>query len=271
MAKIRELLKSEINLLQNFPPENWNLDLPFFVSFHFDYSYFYPIVAEEEDQIVGFGNGILNDKTGWLGNILVPSEFRRRGIGHEITKHLIEYFKSKGCKSQILIASDMGKNIYSRLGFRESSTYEFLKINSDLPKYPENKNIRRINDNDFDLLKEFDEEITGEKRFSFIKRYFPTGWLYQQKKSNNIQGVFLPDLGSGLIFANFPEIGLELIKFKLNLGKIRTVIPSENETALNFLKSQGFEISTKAPRMVLGYEVNWKPENVYNRATGYCG
>lgn len=271
MYKIRPLLKSEIYLLQNFPPESWNLDLPVFVSYHFDYQYFYPIVAEEEDRIVGFGNGILNGSTGWLGNILVPAEFRRKGIGYEITKHLIEYFKRKGCRSQILIASEMGKNIYSRLGFKESSTYLFLKLNMELPEYQKNQYIRRINYNDFDLLKKFDEEISGEQRFHLIKRYFPTGWIYKKEKSNKFQGVFLPDLGGGLIFAKNSEAGLDLIKLKLSLGKFRTVIPSENEVALNFLKSQGFEINSTAPRMVLGKDVKWQPKYIYNRAAGYCG
>jgi GNAT superfamily N-acetyltransferase len=271
VLKIRELLKSDIHLLQNFPPESWNLDLPAFVSFHFGYSYFYPVAAEEDSKIVGFGNGILNGSTGWLGNILVPSGFRRRGIGNEITRHLVEYFHSRGCKSQILIASEMGKNIYSRLGFRESSTYQFLRKSSDLTDYTKDENIRRINDNDFDLLKKFDEEISGEKRFNLIKRYFQTGWIYRLNRGNDIQGVLLPDLGGGLIFAKIPEAGLELTKFKLSLGKYRSVIPAENETALNFLKSRGFEIYSTAPRMVLGSDVNWQPKYVYNRAAGYCG
>ncbi|MFZ0454414.1 MAG: GNAT family N-acetyltransferase [Ignavibacteriaceae bacterium] len=271
MLKIRPLLKSEIHLLQNFPPESWNLDLPLFISFHFHYPYFYPVIAEDDNKIVGFGNGILNGSTGWLGNILVPSEFRRRGIGNEITKHLIEYFHIKGCTTQILIASEMGKNIYGRLGFKESSTYQFLRVSSDLQDYPKSENIRRINNNDFDLLQKFDEKISGEKRFQLIKRYFSTGWVYHQKKANDFQGIFLPELGGGLIFAKNPEAGLELIKLKINLGKFRTVIPSENEIALNFLKSQGFEIYTSAPRMVLGNDVNWQPKYVYNRAAGYCG
>ena len=271
MYKIRPLLKSEIHLLKNFPPESWNLDLPVLISFHFDFPYFYPVVAEENNKIVGFGNGILNGAAGWLGNILVPSEFRRRGTGSEITRHLVEYFHSKGCTSQILIASEMGINIYSRLGFKESSTYQFLRKGSDIPAYPKNEDIRRINDNDVDLLKKFDEEISGEKRFNLIKRFFPTGWIYQQKKTKDIQGVFLPDLGGGLIFAKNSEAGLELIKFKLQMGKFRTVIPIENETALNFLKSLGFEIYSTAPRMVLGSDVNWQPKHIYNRAAGYCG
>ena len=270
MHKIRQLQKSEIKLLQNFPPESWNLDLPLFISYHFNYPYFYPVVAEENSKIVGFGNGILNGSTGWLGNILVPSEFRRKGIGSEITEHLIKFFHSKGCTSQVLIASEMGKNIYTRFGFKESSVYQFLRKNSDLPDYVKNENIRRINDYDSDILKKFDEEISGENRYHLIKRYFSTGWIYQQS-AEAIQGVLLPDLGGGLIFAKNPEAGLELIKFKLNLGKFRTVIPAENETALNFVKSQGFELYSTAPRMVLGNEVNWKPEYVYNRAAGYCG
>ncbi|MEJ2615762.1 MAG: GNAT family N-acetyltransferase [Ignavibacteriaceae bacterium] len=271
MYKIRPLLKSEINLLKNFPPESWNLDLPVFISFHFDYPYFYPVVAEENNKIIGFGNGILNGSTGWLGNILVPSEFRRRGIGNEITGHLVEYFHNKGCTSQLLIASEMGKNIYARLGFKESSSYQFLRKGSYLPDYSKNENIRRINDNDFDLLKKFDEEISGEKRIGLIRRFFATGWIYQQKNANDIQGVLLPDLGGGLIFAKNPEAGLELIKLKLDLGKFRSVIPTDNETALNFLKSLGFEIYSTAPRMVLGVDVNWQPKYVYNRAAGYCG
>ncbi len=269
MFKIRPLLKSEINLLQNFPPESWSIDLPAFISFHFDHSYFYPIVAEKEGEIVGFGNGILNGTTGWLGNILVPPEYRRQGIGREITTHLIEYLKSKGCRNQILIASEMGKNIYNRLGFQVTSNYQFLKFNSDLPVFKKDENIKRINDNDFSLLKKFDEEISGEKRFHLIKRYFPTGWIYQ--KGISIQGVFLPDLGGGLIFAKNPKAGLELIKLKLSLGINRAVIPFENETAINSLKDIGFETYSTAPRMVLGIDTNWQPKYVFNRAAGYCG
>ncbi len=271
MIKIRQLLKSEINLLKNFPPEDWNMDLPDLISFHFGYSYFYPIVAEQNNKIVGFGNGILNESVGWLGNILVPPEYRRRGIGHEITKHLVNYFNSKGCTCQLLIASEMGKNIYKKIGFEVSSEYHFFKVESNFRIYERDINIKKIKEDDSLLLKKFDEEITGEKRFEFIKRFLPTGWIYKKEKSNNIEGVYLPDLGSGLIFAKIPEAGLELLKFKLSLGKTRTIIPSENKTALDFLKTKGCQPYSTAPRMVLGKEVSWQPKYIFNRAAGYCG
>ena len=135
MIKIRQLLKHEINLLRDFPPKDWNMDLPKFISSQFGYSYFYPIAAVEDNRIVGFGNGILNGKTGWLGNIIVIPGFRRRGIGNEITMHLVEYFKKKGCTNQMLVASEMGKNIYSKIGFKVSSEYHFFKKESESHKY----------------------------------------------------------------------------------------------------------------------------------------
>jgi GNAT superfamily N-acetyltransferase len=264
------LLKLEINLLQNFPPENWTLDLPRFISFHFGYPYFYPIAAEEDNKIVGFGNCIINDKTGWLGNILVPPEYRGKGIGNALTKHLVEYFKSKGCSHQLLIASEMGKNIYNKIGFEVSSTYLFFDVNPELPHYQKPPNIEKISNNDFSFLKNYDEKITGEKRYHFIKRFFPSGWIYKNRH-DKIEGVLLPELGSGLIFSKNPEVGLELLKFKLSLGKNRVVIPSENQIAIDFMKNNGFEPFTSAPRMVLGNDVKWQPENIYNRAAGYCG
>ena len=174
VLKIRQLRQSEISLLEDFPPADWNMDLPGFVSFHFGYPYFYPIVAETENKIVGFGNGILNDKVGWVGNIIVLSEYRKKGIGYELTNHLVEYFKHKGCTKQLLIASEMGKNIYAKIGFKESSTYQFFKVGIAFPNYQKAVEIREVNENDFILLKKLDKEASGEERFHLIERFFST-------------------------------------------------------------------------------------------------
>jgi GNAT superfamily N-acetyltransferase len=271
MLKIRQLLKSEIGLLQNFPPKEWNLDLPEFVSFHFGYPYFLPIVTEIENKIAGFGNGILNGKAGWIGNIIVLPEYRNRGIGYELTNFLVEYFKSKGCKQQLLIASDMGKNIYTKIGFKISSTYQFFKVGTMFPNYPKVSRIRKIKEGDFTSLKKLDKEATGEERFHLIERFFSTGWVYSHEESGEIRGIYLPDLGSGLVIAKDPEAGLELLKFRLSQGKTNAVLPSENEAAINLLKHEGYQPYQTLPRMVLGDEVKWKPEYIFNRASGYCG
>jgi GNAT superfamily N-acetyltransferase len=271
VLKVRPLLKSEIGLLQDFPPKEWTIDLPAFMSLHFGYPYFFPIAAEIENKVVGCGNGILNGNVGWIGNIIVLPEYRNRGIGYELTKFLVEYFRDKGCTTQLLIASDMGRNIYTKLGFKITSTYQFFKAGTMFSDYRKAVGIRKIKESDFSSLRKLDKKATGEERFHLIVRFFSTGWVYTYKESNEIRGIYLPDLGGGLVIAMDDEAGLELLKFRLSQGKTNAVIPIENEAALNLLKSEGHQPYQILPRMVLGDEVKWKPKFIFNRASGYCG
>lgn len=269
MIEIRNVLSSEINLLQNFPPEDWNLDLSKFISFHFGFDYFYPIAAELENKIAGFGNGILNANTGWVGNIIVLPEYRRQGIGFELTVRLVDYFKTKGCSSQLLVASEMGKNIYSRIGFRTAANYNVYKTDEAAVFYPDSSGIRPAERKDYLYIKKLDSEITGEKRSGFIERFFSTAFIYETNKF--IEGFYLPDLGAGFIAAENPDAGLELLKFKLSRNSLNIVVPAGNKTANKFLKDSGFQLLRVMPRMVLGENVPWKPELIFSRGAGYCG
>jgi len=270
MLRIRQILDSEIYQLQNFPPEDWNLDLPRLFSFHFGHSYFYPIVAEVENKIIGCGIAILHGNVGWLGTIIVLPEYRRQGTGKEITSHLIEYCKAKGCKTQLLIASEMGEPVYKKLGFTTSAAYVVYKRESIVP-IQRISNAREIRQDDAKYIKELDREITGEERFPFLERFLSTGWVYGPEKSDHITGVYLPDFGNGLIHAKNSEAGLALMKVRLNQGKTTAVVPSLNTIAREYLLSEGFQELRTAPRMVLGNDVQWHPIMLYNRAAGYSG
>jgi ribosomal protein S18 acetylase RimI-like enzyme len=270
MLKIREILESEIPQLQNFPPEDWNLDLPRLFSFHFGHSYFYPAIAELNSKIVGCGIGIMHAPISWLGTIIVLPEYRRQGIGKKVTTNLIDYCRSKGCTSHLLTASEMGESVYRKLGFEINSTYVFYKRESIVPTQ-HISNVREMREEDFLIIKELDREVTGEDRFQFIKRFFSTGCIYAPDTFARISGFFLPDFGGGLIIARNSAAGLELMKVRLNRGKTTAVVPATNTIAREFLTSEGFQEYRTSPRMILGNKVNWQPAMMYNRATGYCG
>ena len=270
MLRVRQIVESEIPQLQNFPPEDWNLDLPRLFAFHFGYPYFYPAVAEVDNKIIGCGIAIVHGTISWLGTIIVLPEYRRRGIGKEITSHLIEYCKSKGCKTQILVASEMGEPVYRKLGFTTSATYIFYKRESIAP-IQRISNVREVRQEDVKYIKELDKEITREERFTFLERFLSTGYVYNPEKSDSITGVYLPDYGTGLIIAKDSTAGLTLMKLRFNQGKTKIVIPSSNMIAQEYLLSERFQEYRRAPRMVLGEDVNWNPAMVYNRGTGYCG
>jgi len=270
LLKIRHLVQSEIPQLQSFPPEDWNLDLPRLLSFHFGYPYFYPAAAEVDKKIIGCGIAIVHGTISWLGTIIVLPEYRRRGIGKEITSHLIEYCKGKGCTTQLLTASEMGESVYRTLGFKTSAEYVFYRTESIVP-IQRISYVREVRQEDEKYIKELDREITGEERFTFLERFFSTGCVYNTETSGHITGVYLPDFGSGLIIAKNSEAGLALMKVRLNRGKKTAVLPSTNVAACEYVLSEGFQEYRTAPRMVLGNEVQWHPTMLYNRATGYCG
>jgi GNAT superfamily N-acetyltransferase len=246
------------------------LDLPRLFTFHFGHPYFYPIVAEVGNKIIGCGIVIIHGNVSWLGTIIVLPEYRRQGAGKEITSHLIEYCKGKGCKTQLLIASEMGESVYRKLGFTTSATYVIYKRESIVP-IQHISNVREVRQEDAKYIKELDREITGEERFTFLERFLSTGWVYVPERSACVSGVYLQDFGSGLIITKDSEAGLALMKLRFNRGKTTAVVPSLNTIAREYLLSEGFQEYRTAPRMVLGQDVNWNPAMLYNRATGYCG
>jgi GNAT superfamily N-acetyltransferase len=270
VLKIRQIEQSEIPRLQNFPPEDWNLDLPRLFTFHFGQPYFFPIVAEVENKIIGCGIAILHGNISWLGTIIVLPEYRRQGIGKEITSHLIQYGKDRGCTTQLLTASEMGEPVYRKLGFLTSATYVFYKQESVAP-IQRFSHVREVRQEDVQYIKELDREITREERFTFLERFLSTGWVYVPEGSDCISGVYLPDFGGGLIIAKDSGAGCTLMKLRFNRGKTTAVVPSLNIVAQEYLLLEGFQEYRRAPRMVLGEDVNWNPTMVYNRATGYCG
>jgi GNAT superfamily N-acetyltransferase len=274
MLRIRQLLEPEIHQLKNFSPEDWHLDLPRLISFHFGHSYFYPVAAELDNKIVGCGICMIHGSIGWLGTIIVLPEYRKQGIGQNITRTLIEYCRSKGCTSQLLIASEMGEPIYRRLGFEIDASYVFYRRDSIVP-IRHISSVRELKQEDFLSIKKLDREMTGEDRFQIIERFLSTGWIYATDTSidvkGSIAGFYLPDLGGGLIIARTTDAGLELMKLRINRGKTTAVVPQTNTVAREFLTSEGFREFRTSPRMILGKTVQWQPAMMYNRATGYCG
>jgi GNAT superfamily N-acetyltransferase len=268
--KIRPVKSFELPLLKDFAPPEWNTNIAQRFTLYFGQPFFYPIVAERAGEIVGCANGLLNGAAGWLGNIIVLPEYRGQGIGSDLTTHLIEYFRYHGCISLVLIATKLGEPVYSKLGFKVSSTYTFLRSEKILPSTP-TPHIHKAQPVNFDAMQKLDQEITGERRTAFLERFLAGGWIFQAGTHEPISGFFLPGLENGPILARDAIAGLGLLQFKLGSGYPSVVVPSSNQPALDLLLGSGFHIENTAARMTLGEELDWKPEGVFSRGGGFCG
>ena len=239
MIIVRQIVKSEIDQLQDFPPDDWNLDLPRLFSYHFGQSYFYPAVAEADGKIIGCGIGIIHGAVSWLGTIIVLPEFRRQGIGKKITVNLIDYCRSKGCTTHLLTASEMGEPLYRTLGFITDATYVFYKKESSGPAR-DISSVRELREEDVPSVRVLDRAVSGEDRIQLIDRFVSSGWVYTTKAG--LKGLYLPDFGGGLIIARTADAGIELMKLRLNRGKTTAVVPEANSLARQYLLSKDFMI-----------------------------
>jgi GNAT superfamily N-acetyltransferase len=266
---IRPLSFDEIPRLDGFAPPDWSTDLSVTFGFHFGQPYFCPIAAELEGELVGCANGILNGRAGWLGNIIVLPEYRGHGIGTALTQYLVDYFIAKGCVTQILIATSMGEPIYRKFGFRRVAEYIFLN-SRDNPSVLPVEGTRLCRSDDYDKIFRIDFSITAEDRRSFLNRFLDSGYVHESSK-DEVDGFFLPELSQGAILAENNEAGLGLLSQKLRRGCNKIVIPEQNQSAVTYLTRTGYQEVGRAPRMLLGVDLNWQPACIYSRGSGYSG
>jgi GNAT superfamily N-acetyltransferase len=65
----------------------------------------------------GWVTTVAHERSGWLGNLLVPPAFRGWGYGARLFDHALEVLDEQGCRSVWLTASEQGRPIYERRGF----------------------------------------------------------------------------------------------------------------------------------------------------------
>jgi len=77
-----------------------------------------------EEQPVVAGAGIRSGTTIGIYNIATVPDARRRGFGAAMTQRIIDDGSADGCDVAVLQASEDGKPIYERLGFRTVVEYD---------------------------------------------------------------------------------------------------------------------------------------------------
>lgn len=265
--KIRRLKYDEIGLLKDFSPPDWHFDLVNFMKMHFDEPYFIPLIADISNNVAGVGNGIITGETGWIGNIIVKEEFRRKGIATAITREVISKMREMKCRSFLLIATQEGFPLYRKLGFRNVANYCFFQT-KNIHSQAIHPCIRPFMNSDFHSLLQFDFEATGEKREFLLRKVVDGGSVFHDEV---VKGFYLPGFGQGYIVAKSVEAGSELLSFKMRKASGTLVVPEQNFDAIGYLEKSGFHEKSIAPRMLLGEEMVWNPAMIWSRAAGYCG
>ena len=77
-----------------------------------------PLVAEDGDgRQLGSAVATVNGPVAWIGTIWVVPDRRREGIGERLTEAVLDVAGDAGCRTSVLVATDVGRPLYEKLGF----------------------------------------------------------------------------------------------------------------------------------------------------------
>ena len=91
-------------------------------------SYF--IVTKYNDRIIGCGAVVPYHSLAWIAWMAVDPDIQGKGVGNEIMKNLMDYTKDSGFETLRLDATNIGRKLYSKFGFRDEYRVLWYEITS---------------------------------------------------------------------------------------------------------------------------------------------
>lgn len=266
--KFATVTYNDLNEIGYLQPEGWP-DIAVDFKFYVDSQFCIPIKTVLGTRIVGIGAAILLGDSAWIAHIIVEKESRNKGIGSTIVEELLNRLKAYSMKTCMLIATEMGKSIYEKAGFRVVSEYAYFRREKPWSDRIISDQVRPYEKAFSSDIMELDRNISGEDRSKLLRDHLKGSKIYIRNK--NLAGIYVPDLGEGSIIADTISAGTELMKIKYAVID-KAVLPAENHAGISFLEQNGFiRTPVQGTRMVYGEEVRWKPDRIFSRIGGNLG
>lgn len=130
------------------------------------------LIAEIDGRPVGMVTSTRYVDAGWIGNLIVPPENRRCGIGYRLTSSALERLTAAGIRTVRLEADPPGIGIYRRLGFRdelESLRFRLEKAPASVGIGPADSAIEPLTEAVLPTVADFDRPRFGDDRARMLK------------------------------------------------------------------------------------------------------
>lgn len=236
-----------------------------------------PYVAVAGDRIVGTGVASAHGITGWVGVIFVAADVRGGGLGRRITRTVIDELEARGCRSQILIASPLGRPIYERDGFLPLGQQIRFTIDGMPPDGGPDAGIRPFEAGDLEDLLALDRYATGEDREAVLRSIVSPATTFVALDPANIVRAYLaraPWRGGALI-ALEPDDALALLEIRRHStgisGMAGAGVLASNSVGRERLRAAGWLEERGGVRMIRGEPLDWHPDAIWGQLNGALG
>lgn len=232
------------------------------------------VVAEADGEIVGTGVTAVHGPVAWIGTIWVRRAARGRGLGAALTKAVMDAADQAGCATQVLVATEVGRPLYERLGFRVQTWYRTMERRG--VDAPPPREVRAFAPDDLPAMIDLDRLATGEDRSAALAAFAGPATARVLAGNDGVRGfVIRAPWGGGATVAGSINDAMTLLDARLTAaGPQRTVrcgIVLENEAGGRALETDGWTEAWRAPRLVRGRALEWDPSMLwgqFNHAMG---
>ena len=246
-----------------------------------------PFVAEADGEIVGTGVATVNGPVGWVGTIFVAPEQRGRGLGLALTTTVVDVLDGAGCRTLVLVATQLGRPLYERIGFALQTTYRTLEApglpvgdqSADRPADgpARDSRVRGYEPGDLDAMCALDGRATGEDRRHLLAAFATSesGRCLIRADGTLAGFVVRAPWGGGATVAPDVADALVLLDARRRAAgperRVRAGVLAENDAGLRRLLADGWTEAWSAPRLVRGDPLAWEPRSLwgqFNHAIG---
>jgi hypothetical protein len=202
------------------------------------------------------------ERVGWLGNLIVREDCRKKNAGRLLVNHALEYLKCKGVSTIGLYSYTNLVAFYEHFGFKTDRDFSVLEGEPVSPK-PKNP-LEGIQKKFVPNLIAFDSKCFGANRTKLLERLFFNGknLCYGLIDNEEVKGFAaaklydrMAEIGPLVCKANYvddAELLLGKLLSKLPGFKVSICLPRNETELLKHLFTLGFQEAFNVSRMFLG-------------------
>lgn len=222
------------------------------------------VVAEAEGRVCGTASVTAYGTTSaWIGMLLVDPDFRRRGIGSALMTRCIRTLQGRGVESIKLDATDAGRPVYLKLGFRDERPIHRYSV-SRSANLLAGASLRPIAETDWAAIAATDGRAFGADRLRLLRLLAADGPSVVVEEGGRLGGYGFARDGHearflGPIVATDAAVAEHLatdLLATMPAGNVYWDLLPDNRAARNLAERLGFSAARRLTRMVLGETMN---------------
>lgn len=238
------------------------------------------VAVDDEDHLLGVGSGISYGDLGFVGNMIVDAEHRRRGIGAAILRAVVAFLEERGTTRVELYATVEGRPLYAQHGFELTEPNAMVRLRRGLARVDDGPELAEADPSVQAELAAYDAQRFGGDRSMVLRAALEDVRrpLVVARRNGRIVGygwVRADGERIGPLVADTPETAAAIIGDAFDrmpgADELTLNVPSDNRAGAERLAELGASLEQWEGRMARGPDVPRRGDTIYGNVVGALG